>query len=233
MRGVPFVGRELVLASRTTAAGLLGAGRRDRGRTVAAAERCRAADLTSYSPPPLPTRRSPPPACSGGRGPSRTAAPATSTSSPAPWTCVSPGVALSRPIARWRCTACPGRPAALLKVGEDFHCPAGDWDGTGGGTDPDGEEDERPQQSWRRRKRRAVMSYDPPKVSAGDLHIVIEVFRAVRQGEDEGEPHDARPSRQEKDIGGKILRAAPPARRGPDGSPRARLQFPFCSFSFP
>ena len=51
MRGVPFVGRELALASRTTAAGLLGAGRRDRGRTVAAAERCRAADLTSYSPP--------------------------------------------------------------------------------------------------------------------------------------------------------------------------------------
>ena len=120
-----------------------------------------------------------------------------------------------------------------MKVGEDFHCPAGDWDGTGGGTDPDGEEDERPQQSWRRRKRRAVMSYDPLKVSAGDLHIVIEVFRAVRQGEDEGEPHDARPSRQEKDIGGKISRAAPPARRGPDGSPRARLQFPFCSFSFP
>ena len=120
-----------------------------------------------------------------------------------------------------------------MKVGEDFHCPAGDWDGTGGGTDPDGEEDERPQQSWRRRKRRAVMPYDPLKVSAGDLHIVIEVFRAVRQGEDEGEPHDARPSRQEKDIGGKISRAAPPARRGPDGSPRARLQFLFCSFSFP
>ena len=52
MRGVPFVGRELVLASRTTAAGLLGAGRRDRGRTVAAAERCRAADPMSYSAPP-------------------------------------------------------------------------------------------------------------------------------------------------------------------------------------
>ena len=37
--------------SRTKAAGLLGEGRRDRGRTVAAAERYRAADLTSYSPP--------------------------------------------------------------------------------------------------------------------------------------------------------------------------------------
>ena len=71
------------------------------------------------------------------------------------------------------------------------------------------------------------MSYDPLKVSVGDLHTVIEVFRAVRPGEDEGEPHDARPSRREKDIGGKILRAAPPARRGPDGSPRARLQISF------
>ena len=94
-----------------------------------------------------------------------------------------------------------------MKVGEDFNCPAGDWDGTGGGTDPEGEEDEWPQQSWRRKKRRAVMSYDPLKVSAGDLHIVIEVFRAVRPGE----PHDARPSRWEKDIGGKISRAASPA----------------------
>ena len=50
------------------------------------------------------------------------------------------------------------------------------------------------------------MSYDPLKVSVGDLHIVIKVFRAVRPGE----PHVARPSRREKDIGGKILRAAPP-----------------------
>ena len=32
-----------------------------------------------------------------------------------------------------------------MKVGEDFHCPSEDWDRTGGGTDPDGEEDERPQ----------------------------------------------------------------------------------------
>ena len=77
------------------------------------------------------------------------------------------------------------------------------------------------------------MLYDTLKVSAGDLHIVIEVFRAVRPCEDEGDPHNALPSRREKDIGGKILRTAPPARRGPDGSPRARLQLPFCSFSFP
>ena len=55
------------------------------------------------------------------------------------------------------------------------------------------------------------MLYDPLKVSTGDPHIVIEVFRAVRPGEDEGEPHDARPSRQEKDIGGKISRATRPA----------------------
>ena len=97
-----------------------------------------------------------------------------------------------------------------MKAGEHFHCPAEDWDGTGGGTDPDEEEDKRPQQSWRRRKWRAVMSYDPLKVSAGDLHIVIEVFRAVRPGKDEGEPHDARPSRREIDIGCKISRTGPP-----------------------
>ena len=80
-----------------------------------------------------------------------------------------------------------------MKVGEDFHCPAEDWDGTGGGTDPDEEEDERPQQSWRRRKRRAIMWYDPLKVKAGDLHIVVKVFREVRPGKDKGEPHNARP----------------------------------------
>ena len=120
-----------------------------------------------------------------------------------------------------------------MKVSEDFHCPAGNWDGTGGGNDLDGEEDDRLQQSWCKRKRRAVISYNPLKVSVGGLHIVIKVFRAVRLGEDEGEPHDAWPSRQEKNIGGKISMAAPPARRGSDESPRARLQFPFCSFSFP
>ena len=120
-----------------------------------------------------------------------------------------------------------------MKVGEDFHYPAGDWDGTGGETDPDGEEDERPQQSWRRRKRRAVMSYDPLKVLAGDLHIVIEVFRAVRPGEDEGEPHDARPSRQEIDIGSKISRAAPPRPDEDPTDPRALgCNFLFVPFPF-
>ena len=96
------------------------------------------------------------------------------------------------------------------KVSKDFHFPAGDCDGIGEvigvGTGEEEEEDnnKRLGQSWRRRKRRAVMSYGSLDVTVGDLHIVIKAFQAVRPGEDKGKPPDARSGRQRKGIGGKI-----------------------------
>lgn len=84
------------------------------------------------------------------------------------------------------------------KISEDFFFPAGDWNaiegfkGVGLEVDEgrrqfDSHDDEEPtQQSWRRRKRRAIMSYDPLDVSLGDLHLVIQVYRATGPKSDNG-----------------------------------------------
>jgi hypothetical protein len=79
------------------------------------------------------------------------------------------------------------------KISEDFFFPAGNWNSIEGVRDgreeedgcrqSDNHDDEEPsQQSWRRRKRRAIMSYDPLDVSFDDLHLVIQVFRAIGRG---------------------------------------------------
>jgi hypothetical protein len=72
------------------------------------------------------------------------------------------------------------------KISEDFFFPAGNWneieDGGGSSYDEDesGRDDGR-SQSWRRRKRRAIMSYDPLEVSPQDLYLVIQVHRGNNQ----------------------------------------------------
>jgi hypothetical protein len=65
------------------------------------------------------------------------------------------------------------------KISEDFFFPAGDWNliegfEREGGCQKyvDHDDEERPQQSWRRRKRRAIMSFDPLDISPSDLHLV-------------------------------------------------------------
>lgn len=63
------------------------------------------------------------------------------------------------------------------KISEDFFFPAGNWNDIEG----NGQKDNtggRQQQSWRKRKRRAIMSYDPLEISPWDLYLVIQVYRA-------------------------------------------------------
>ena len=57
------------------------------------------------------------------------------------------------------------------KISEDFYFPAGNWDSLEGPSE---------EQSWRRRKRRAVFSYDPLDCEEDNLCLVIQVFRAAR-----------------------------------------------------
>lgn len=73
------------------------------------------------------------------------------------------------------------------KISEDFFFPAGDWNSIEGFEREGGcqkyvdhDDEERPQQSWRRRKRRAIMSFDPLDISPSDLHLVIQVYRTSR-----------------------------------------------------
>ena len=82
------------------------------------------------------------------------------------------------------------------KISEDFNFPAGDWNGIEGNFDGEDEQ----MQSWRRRKRRAIMSFDPLDVSVNDLHLIIQVFRATEQDD---ATHTLAKQRK-KDIGSKI-----------------------------
>jgi hypothetical protein len=94
------------------------------------------------------------------------------------------------------------------KISEDFFFPAGDWfeiEGGGGGSfdDEDDEgKDEGRHQSWRRRKRRAIMSYDPLEISPRDLYLVIQVHRANSPPNNESTGANSRPR---KSIIGSIL----------------------------
>eukprot|EP00956_Cyclotella_meneghiniana_P015659 scaffold24127_cov22-Cyclotella_meneghiniana.AAC.1 len=60
------------------------------------------------------------------------------------------------------------------KISEEFHFPAGNWNAIEGGHSEE--------QSWRRRKRRAVFSYDPLDCELEDLFLVVQVFRVARGG---------------------------------------------------
>ncbi|KAL3803405.1 LOW QUALITY PROTEIN: hypothetical protein HJC23_009369, partial [Cyclotella cryptica] len=59
------------------------------------------------------------------------------------------------------------------KISEDFFFPAGNWNAIEG-------HESNQEQSWRRRKRRAVFSYDPLDVEEEDLFLVVQVFRMAR-----------------------------------------------------
>ena len=59
------------------------------------------------------------------------------------------------------------------KISEDFYFPAGNWNNLEGSESSE-------EQSWRRRKRRAVFSYDPLDCYEEDLCLVVQVFRAAR-----------------------------------------------------
>ncbi|KAL7539684.1 hypothetical protein ACHAXR_011103 [Thalassiosira sp. AJA248-18] len=94
------------------------------------------------------------------------------------------------------------------KISEDFFFPAGDWneiEGVEGSFDED--DDEQPQQSWRRRKRRAIMSYDPLEVSAEDLYLVIQVFKATLPNESESTQTTSANRSRKATIGSKIKRS--------------------------
>eukprot|EP00956_Cyclotella_meneghiniana_P010152 scaffold13999_cov34-Cyclotella_meneghiniana.AAC.2 len=60
------------------------------------------------------------------------------------------------------------------KISEEFHFPAGNWNAIEGGHSEE--------QSWKRRKRRAVFSYDPLDCEVEDLFLVVQVFRVARGG---------------------------------------------------
>ena len=79
------------------------------------------------------------------------------------------------------------------KISEDFFFPAGNWNSI------EGHESE--EQSWRRRKRRAVLSYDPLDVEEEDLCFVVQVFRAARFSSSTG-LDDIK--KEKKSLGGKI-----------------------------
>ena len=57
------------------------------------------------------------------------------------------------------------------KISEDFFFPAGNWNAIEGPSEV---------QSWRRRKRRAVFSYDPLDCEENDLFFVVKVFRVAK-----------------------------------------------------
>lgn len=79
------------------------------------------------------------------------------------------------------------------KISEDFFFPAGNWNTI--------EEGQNEEQSWRRRKRRAVFSYDPLDCEEGDLFLVVQVFRVARcTGVAADEENDSR----KKGLGSKI-----------------------------
>lgn len=78
------------------------------------------------------------------------------------------------------------------KISEDFFFPAGNWNEIEGNGQDKGKEDTGGrQQSWRRRKRRAVMSYDPLEISPWDLYLVIQVYRAKSRPKESDQLTDA------------------------------------------
>ena len=76
------------------------------------------------------------------------------------------------------------------RISEDFFFPAGECihDGTRAGSF---DEDDQQMSSWRRRKRRAIMSYCPLDVQPSDLYLVLQVFRIGRPND--ALAHDAEP----------------------------------------
>lgn len=96
------------------------------------------------------------------------------------------------------------------KISEDFFFPAGDWhtiDGTSRSFD-DEDDVVSPSQSWRRRKRRAIMSYDPLEVSSRDLYLVIQVFKEARGNGtiDDCDPTSSTNNHKEKEKVGSIIK---------------------------
>lgn len=75
------------------------------------------------------------------------------------------------------------------KISEDFFFPAGNWNAIEG-------HESKEEQSWRRRKRRAVFSYDPLDVEEEDLFLVVQVFRMARWSDggilEDANRHDCR-----------------------------------------
>ena len=83
------------------------------------------------------------------------------------------------------------------KISEDFFFPAGDWheiEGTSRSFDDEDDEDDKPTQSWRRRKRRAIMSYDPLDVSFRNLYLVIQVYKKAEEKRSITDECDANPT---------------------------------------
>jgi len=98
------------------------------------------------------------------------------------------------------------------KISEDFFFPAGDWHGIDGNSLSFDDDDEEglPTQSWRRRKRRAIMSYDPLEVSSRDLYLVVQVFKKacgeVTTDECDANPTTPMNNHKEKEKVGSIIK---------------------------
>ena len=103
------------------------------------------------------------------------------------------------------------------KISEDFFFLAGNWNNE--------IEQEDGSQSWcRKRKRRAVMSFDPLEVSPNDLHLVIQLYKAKRPCEgDSG-------NQTKKSFGGKIKRGLLSKGKSRDGETTKHVQSGICSF---
>ena len=105
------------------------------------------------------------------------------------------------------------------KISEDFFFPAGDWRGNDGTFRSSVDDDTQaiPLQSWRRRKRRAIMSYDPMDVSYRDLYLVIEVFKEAQDSGTSDGP-DAKPtSPNNKEKVGSIFKRTLSKTKSKDG----------------
>eukprot|EP00985_Skeletonema_marinoi_P013757 scaffold6868_cov120-Skeletonema_marinoi.AAC.2 len=105
-----------------------------------------------------------------------------------------------------------GKDAFCGKISEDFFFPAGDWHGIDGTSLSFDDDDVLPTQPWRRRKRRAIMSYDPLEVSSRDVHLVIQVFKKAQGGNGTTDEIDANPTtptnnhKEKEKVGSKIKR---------------------------